>query len=251
MNYPTTQHQEAAEKVVEIFSKDKGVMTILLTCSCAREKASKDSCLDMCIIVRKEKDIKNIKNKFESYNNIKEFKNLRKVGKYSNLELHFTDGKINPIIRSWTSGPDDYELEIGNIFIYSVVLFDRNKYFSKLRRKYVPYYSEKLRRKRIKEVKRFMFNNLDHIPPYVKRELYFQSFSRLYNASKEFLQVLFIKNKVYPIAYDKWIKEQLVDILHKPKIYRELVDLLEIKNLESDELIKKSEKLREMAKKYL
>jgi predicted nucleotidyltransferase len=254
--YPTKEHENASKKIIEIFSKDKRVMAILLTCSCARGKASKDSCLDMCVMTRNEKDAMKMTKEFNTYKKfekvkIKEFRELKNVGKYSNLEVSFTSGKISPTVRGWTSGPDDYELEIGNIFIYSVVLFERNGYFKELKKRYVPYYSEKLRGKRLNEVKMFMFNNLDHIPLYVGRGLYFQSFSRLYTASKEFLQALFIKNRTYPISYDKWIREQVVEILHMPKLYMDLVNLLEINKLESDELIRKSEKLRKLAARYL
>lgn len=250
--YPTVRHEKAANRMIEIFGKDKRVMSILLTCSCARGKASKESCLDLCIIVKNEKDIKNIKSKFNKvYNQDKIFKELLKVAIYSHIDLDVTDGKIALTERGWTSGPDEYELQIGNIFAYSVVLFDRNNYFKKLKKKYFPYYSEKLRKKRLEETKKYMYNNLDHIPIYIKRGLYFQAFKRLYDATREFLQALFIKNKQYPIAYDKWIKEQLVEIFHKPKLYQEFVTLYEIKKLESNELIEKADKLKKLAKKYL
>jgi predicted nucleotidyltransferase len=250
--YPTIQHENAAKKIVDIYSKDKRVMSILLVCSCARGKATRDSCLDICVIVKNNSVIKSVENGFKrNYKKIREFKELRKVGKYSHVDFFASDGKIEIQKRDWTSGPDDYEIEIGNIFVYSVVLFDRNKYFARLKKKFVPYYSERMRKKRLKEVKMYMNNNLDHIPLYVKRKLYFQAFNRLYNASQEFLQALFIKNRMYPISYTKWIKEQLVVILGKPEIYMQLVELLQIKNLESDEVAKKAQKLKSMSRKYL
>jgi len=250
--YPTIQHENAAKRLVEIFSKDKKVMSILLTCSCARGKASKDSCLDICIIVKTKADIKKIEDKFkEIYKTDKVFIELSRVGKYSHIDLEVTDGKIKITERGWTSGPDEYELAIGNIFSYSIVLFDRNDYFKKLQKKYLPYYDENLRKKRFKEVKKFMHNNLDHIPLYVERGLYFQAFKRLYDATREFLQALFLKSKIYPIAYDKWIKEQLAEILKKPELYQEFVTLYEIKKLESRELIEKADKLKKLINEYL
>jgi len=92
-------------------------------------------------------------------------------------------------------------------------------------------------------VKEFCLNNLEHIPIYVERGLYFQSFSRLYNAMQEFLQALFISKRIYPIAYDKWIKEQLCDMLKMPELYHELVGMLEYRNFESSEHIGKAKKL--------
>ena len=250
--YPTIQHEKAAKRLVEIFSKEKSVMGILLIGSCARGKASKDSCLDICIIVKTKTDVKNIANRFkEIYKKDKVFIELLNVGKYSHIDLEVTNGKIKPIARGWTSGPDEYELSIGNIYFYSAILFDRNYYFERLKKEYVPYYGEGFRKDRLEEVKKFMLNNLDHISLYVERGLYFQAFKRLYDATREFLQALFIKNKVWPIAYDKWIKEQLVEILNKPELYREFVTLYEIRKLESRELIEKADKLRILINKYL
>ncbi|HLC33112.1 MAG TPA: hypothetical protein VJJ82_04765 [Candidatus Nanoarchaeia archaeon] len=250
--YPTIQHENAAKRLVEIFSKEKNVMSILLACSCARGKASKDSCLDVYIIVKTKADIKKIQQKVKNVSKKDRiFIELSEVGKYSHLDLDVIDGKIELTQRSWTSGPDEYELAIGNLFFYSVVLFDKNGYFKKLQKGYIPYYDEDFRKKKLEEVKKYMFNNLDHIPLYVERGLYFQAFKRLYDATREFLQALFIKNKTYPIAYDKWIKEQLVEILKKPKLYREFVNLYEIKRLESRELIEKADKLRKLITEHL
>jgi predicted nucleotidyltransferase len=250
--YPTPQHEIASKRLIKIFSQENRVMSILLTCSCARGKATKDSCLDVCIIVKTKNDINKIKKKFQTiYKKDKIFIKLLRVGKYSQIDLDVTDGKIKPSKRNWTSGPDEYELSIGNIFFYSIILFDRNDYFKKLQKKYLPYYDENFRKKRLTEVKKFMLNNLNHIPIYIERGLYFQAFKRLYDATREFLQALFIKNKVYPIAYDKWIKEQLVDMLGQAKLYEEFVTLYEIKKLESKELVIKADKLKELINQYL
>jgi len=84
----------------------------------------------------------------------------------------------------------------------------------------------------------------------VKRELHFQAFKRFYNALGEFLQVLFISKRVYPIAYDKWTKEQVVEILGLPEVYQTLVDLMTMRHFESDELIGKALSLEEMLRRY-
>jgi hypothetical protein len=173
------------------------------------------------------------------------------VGKYSHVDLIVSDGNIEVQERDWTSGPDDFELEIGNFFVYSVVLFDRENYFERVKKPYVPFYAEGLRQNRLEQVKQYMFNNLDHISLYVRRRLFFNGISRLYNASKEFLQALFISRKVYPISYDKWIREQLVGILKEPRLYREFVKLYEINKLESEELIQKAETLSLLAEQHL
>src|SRR3989339_634382 len=217
-SFPTKEHEIACNKFVEIFRQDKRIKSILVNCSCARGKATKDSCLDLVLIIKEDKYYNLIENKFKRLKkSVKEFIDLKKVGKYSHIDLQITTGKIIPKPRDWTSGPDEYELEIGNIFRYSKLLFDKKGYFKKLSKKYLPYYSEKVRKKKLVGVLGYMNNNLDHIEIYVKRGLYFHAFSRFYSALREFLQALFISKKIYPIAYDKHIKEQFYDILKMPK----------------------------------
>ena len=143
--YPTPQHEKAAEKVVEIFSRDKRVKTILLFASCARGKACKDSCLDIWLFVDK-KDVKAVERKFKQvYDKHDVFKELQGVGEYSHIDWVVTDGKVEPGEHGWETGPDEYEIGIGNLFVYSAVLFDRDGYFRRQKKKCVPYYSEALR----------------------------------------------------------------------------------------------------------
>ena len=49
---------------------------------------------------------------------------LRRVGRYSHVDLDFVDGCFVPKTRGWTSGPDEFELEIGNTLVYSVLLWE-------------------------------------------------------------------------------------------------------------------------------
>lgn len=99
-------------------------------------------------------------------------------------------------------------------------------------------------------VRRYCLNNIDHIAPYVERELFFQAFRRLYNAAGEFLQALFIANGVYPIAYDKWVKEQLTEILELPELYPQLVEMVSIGDFESGEMAEKGDVLSRLLDRY-
>ncbi|MBN2444003.1 MAG: nucleotidyltransferase domain-containing protein [Spirochaetales bacterium] len=248
--YPTHEHEKAAEKVVEYFSKLREVDSVVLTCSCARGKASPDSCLDMAVLIKPEvtkENIAGIQKDWEDYcRNEYTFKQLKDIGKYAHVEVDFFNGKFIPEGREWTSGPDSFELEIGNLLVYSVSVFSNGKEFEKLKNKWLPYYDNELRNKRLKEVCMYLLNNLDHISLYIKRGLYFQCFDRLYNAYKEFLQALFISKKVYPISYDKWIKEQIVEILELPELYYDIVKLFELSHFESNEINKKANDLKEL-----
>jgi hypothetical protein len=249
------EHRAAAEAAVGLFSGREGIDAVILTCSCARGKATRDSCLDLAILVPPDlsagqrADLERARDVFLAEDPVVQA--LQRVGRYSLVEPDITDGQFTPHPRHWTSGPDEFELAIGNTFIYSVPLWEANDRFRQLRAGWLPYYDETLRAERLAAVRKYGLNNLDHIPLYVGRGLYFQSFRRLYDASREFLQGLFISRRVYPIAYDKWIREQAVEILALPEVYRQLVQLFEIRCFESQELAQKAEILRGLFQQYV
>lgn len=253
--FPSAEHKCASETIAEHFSRMKEVESVILMGSCARGKATRDSCLDMLILVRPQILTRNKDELQEGWQAFYEsksvFKKLTKVGQYSHVDLEFVDGCFVPKPRGWTSGPDEFELDIGNTLVYSVPLFERGSYLKDLKTKWLPYYNEELRQERLASVKQYCFNNLDHIPVLVKRSLYFQAFNRLYDAFREFLQTLFISRRIYPIAYDKWIREQVEEILEEPQLYQQLPHLLEIARLESEEIVHKATHLRRLFKEYV
>ncbi len=232
--YPSPEHARAAEAVVEFFSRLPETDAVLLTCSCARGKASRDSCLDVSVLVPAP-ERERIEKLWQLHHREAEvYRQLEAVGRYSEVDLVILDGTFEPRPRGWTSGPDAFELEIGNALAWSVPLFRRGDRLAALHGRWLPYYAEALRAERLEAARKYCRNDLDHIPLYVARGLHFQSLSRLWNAFREFLQALFISRRVYPIAYDKWIREQVVEILGLEPLYRELVGLFEIPRLESD-----------------
>jgi len=252
--YPTVEHKRAAEAIGRFFSANVHVDAVILTGSCARGKATRDSCLDIIILVSPKvlsAERTMLEQRWDTfYETEPVFQKLRKIGKYSHIDLDFIDGSFTPKPRTWTSGPDEFELEIGNTLVYSMPLFERGNRFKQLKDKWLPYYDEKLRRERLTMVLSYCHNNLDHIPLYVDRGLYFQAFKRFYDAFQEFLQALFISRKTYPIAYDKWIREQIEEILGMPKLYQQLPRLFEIKNFESKEISQKAKLLKSLLKEY-
>lgn len=252
--YPSLEHDQAARTVVDFFS-EKVVDAVILTCSCARGRASRDSCLDISILLSCE-DFTIRRDALERqwvefYESEEVFGYLHRVGKYSHVDLDFTDGHFQPQDWGWTGGPDNFELEIGNTLAYSVPLLEQTDHFQKLRDRWLPYYSNQLRQKRLAQARKYCLNNLDHIPLYVKRRLHFQAFHRLYHALQEFLQALFISRRIYPIAYDKWIQEQIEEILDMPELYSQFVSLLEIAHFESHEIALKARQLEDLFHKYV
>ncbi|MBN2258864.1 MAG: hypothetical protein JW704_13795 [Anaerolineaceae bacterium] len=161
------------------------------------------------------------------------------------------DGLFEPGCHSWTSGPDGFELAIGNLLVYSVSLWERGNYLRQLKSLWLPYYREDLRQVRLEMVRRYCLNNLHHIPGFVARGLYFQSFHRFWHAFGEFLQALFISRRIYPIAYDKWIREQVEEILELPHLYAALPELFEIGQFESDEIAAKAQILESLLAEFV
>jgi predicted nucleotidyltransferase len=252
--YPTREHQQAAETFIEYFHHRRGVEAILLVNSCARGKATPDSCLDLIVILNPE-EYSRLSPVYQKewelfYEKEPVFVEIRKIGKYANVEPEFINGIFHPGEHSWTSGPDGFELEIGNFLAYSFPLWQNSPYLAQLKAQWLPFYNEPLRSERLNMIRHFCQNNLDHITLYARRGLHFQCFDRFYNAYKEFLQALFIARRTYPIAYDKLIREQVVEILGLPDLYQRLPALFEIKHFESSEIVTKAEELRGLLDEY-
>lgn len=126
--YPTLEHQNAAEAVVNFFVPVPEIETVCLTCSCARGKASRDSCLEMLVIGRPEimsTAQASIQKAWEEfYTTVPVFQQLAAVGKYAHVDLEFSDGHFVPTEHYWVGGPDEFELVIGNYLVYSVPLHE-------------------------------------------------------------------------------------------------------------------------------
>ena len=252
--YPTSEHQKAADAIKEYFVSKYKIDAVLLVNSCARGRATRDSCLDIIMLAKPGEaraSLKDLEAGWEDFEKSSEvIQNLYKVGKYSVVHPDFINGVFKPREQDEAAGPDDFEVEVGNFLAYSVPLWEGSHYFTQLKEQWLPYYNEELRQKRLERVRWYCLNNLHHIPLYIARGLYFQSFDRLYNAYREFLQALFIARRTYPIAYNKWIHEQIVEILGLPELYEQLTHLLEIKKFESHEIAEKAKEVEELLDKF-
>ena len=246
--FPTAEHGRAAEAILNVYAQDPDVEAVLLTNSCARGKASRDSCLDTAILVRPEalaaKRAELEQGWTAVYGTGEVFASLRRVGRFSVVHLDFADGVFAPGPVDEDAGPDWFEVAIGNLLVYARPLWERGDYRQRLRARWLPYYDEALRRERLAGSRRSCLHHLDHIPLYVERGLYFQAFYRLQVSFERFLEALFIARRTYPIAYNKWIREQVEEILGLPALYRQLPRLFEIAHFESHELTQKAGDLR-------
>jgi len=252
--YPTPEHQKAAKAITEYFVSNFKIDAVLLVNSCARGRATRDSCLDIIMLVKPDESrssLKDLETGWEEFEkSSKPIQDLYRVGKYSVVHPDFINGVFRPREQDEADGPDDFEVQIGNFLTYSVPLWEGSGYFTQLKGQWLPYYNEELRAQRLERVRWYCLNNLHHISPYIERGLYFQSFDRLYNAYQEFLQALFIARRTYPIAYNKWIREQVEEILGLPELYQQLSHLFEIKRFESREIAGKAKEVEDLLERY-
>jgi predicted nucleotidyltransferase len=248
--FPTKLHQDTAELIRDYFLAIPGVDTILVVNSCARGQAIPESDLDFAILINPgmtPSEVKEIEGSWKIYLETEPtFLQYRQSHQFAHLHLDIIDGNYSPGSLERGEPIDYFEVEIGNQICYSAPMNDAGPYFKELQNKWLPYYGEELRRRRLMMCRKCCEYNLDHIPFFIKRGLYFQSLDILVKAFQEYLQTLFISKKVYPIAYNKWIKEQIVQWLNMPDLYPKLPPILSVSDIESSELVEKANILRQL-----
>jgi predicted nucleotidyltransferase len=248
--FPTKLHQAAAGLVRDYFLTIKNVDTVLVVNSCARGQAIPESDLDFAILVTpgtSKEEIKEIENNWQSYNsNQSTILEYKKLNRFTHLHLDIIDGKYTPTILEIGAPADNFEIEIGNQICYSAPMGNAGFYFRELQKKWLPYYDEELRSERFLMIRNACEYDLEHISFFVKRGLNFHALDILFKAFQEYLQALFIAKRTYPIAYNKWIREQVSNWLNKPELYSKLSPVLSVSNIESNEINDKAKLLYDL-----
>jgi hypothetical protein len=247
--YPTPQHERAAQAVTRFFGQQPETEAVLLTNSCARGKATADTCLDMLVLAPTE-GVAGLDAAWRRFAAGSEaIAELAAAGRWADVHLDVVNGvfEVRPIDHEL----DWLEVEVGNALAYSVPLLERGGRLADLRADWLPFYGEELRAERLAAAHATCLSYLDRIPWFLDRELWFQALARLHGAFHWFLLALHVRHRTYPIAYDKWIREQVVDNLGLPGLYERLPHLFEIARLESRELEQKGADLRALADTYL
>jgi hypothetical protein len=248
--FPTILHRQVAGLTRDHFLNISNVDTVLAVNSCARGQAVPESDLDFAILVKPGTtagEIKNIYGNWQTYSGTHGvFLKYKKSGPFAHLHVDIIEGNYVPAAIEPGEPIDYFEIEIGNQICYSAPMGGAGAYFGELQKKWLPYYNDELRLQRLSMLQNACNYDLDHIPFFIKRGLYFQAFDILCKAFQEYLQTVFIVNKVYPIAYNKWIREQVVQWLNKPYLYPKLSPVLSVNNIESNEINRKVKMLREL-----
>jgi predicted nucleotidyltransferase len=252
--FPTELHRTAVNASRDFFLNQQNIDTILLVNSLARGKATPESDIDMAILVSATATSVDMERLYSIWN---EFLNsdpalnqFRRSSKFAQIHLDIFNGVFEPA--PWEDGGaiDSFELEIGNRILYSKPLAGMGEHFKKLRSNWLPYYVDELQVERLQLAKESCLYELDHIPFFVKRNLHFHAFDKLYLSFQKFLQTIFIKHKTYPIAYNKWIKEQVVEILNLPQLYILLPGIIAVNMLETSEIVERAKALRTLVDQY-
>jgi predicted nucleotidyltransferase len=255
MKFPTQTHERVAELFAGFCKNRKLVDTVLVVNSCARGVAAAQSDLDLAALVKADtpgveiSELEASWNQFASRNAL--VAQFLDSGPYCKLHIDFFTGAFFPTVWDEGGGPDSFEIEIGNRIAHSAVLGQSGPYFSELRRQWLPYYSDELRTTRISMVRQACNYHLEYIRLLHGRRLHFHAFDQLYKAHQEFLQGVFIARQTYPIAYNKWIHEQIVEWLELPDLYDELLTILTIGDLEGNDILLKAELLHELLEHWV
>jgi hypothetical protein len=230
------------------------VDTVLVVNSCARGQAVPESDLDMAVLVSPgipESEIARLEMLWQQELTADDvIRRYRASGKMAHLHLDLINGQYHPKIWDEGGGPDGFELEIGNHLAYAAPMHAPGPFYLQLQAQWLPFYGTDLHRSRLEMVRSACAFDLEHVPFYVRRGLHFQAFDRLYKAFQEFLQALFIARRVYPLAYNKWIRMQVEEWLGLPELYALLPQLISVRNIESDEVIFKANNLKDLLDRW-
>ncbi len=245
-HFPTELHASIAE-IVEGFARALPECdTVLVANSCARAQATPESDLDMAILVDRGSDLDDLESAwidFASSNH--QIQSFVQRNSFSAVHVSFFDGHFVPPQWDDGGGPDDFEIEIGNFIAHSRPVPPLGDYFVELQSQWLPYYDGSLRKHRLEMSRDAYLHDLEFIPFYLERGLYLQGFDRLYKAFREFLQMLFIHHSTYPIAYNKWLAEQL-GWVNSSHLLHPLLSILSVTDLTSKEINTKAEMLRDL-----
>src|SRR5215469_8367825 len=253
--FRTELHREVAELAGDFFSAQSSLDTFLVVNSCARGRAVAGSDLDLAVLIKPTaagQEVQSLTALWQGFMATHPLvQRFRSTGRFTQVHVDVFDGRMVPTVWDDGGGPDSFEVEIGNRIAYAAPLHEAGRYFRELQSHWLPYYGEELRLSRLTMVREECARDLEAIPFNLKRGLYFQAFDRLYKAFQEFLQALFVARRTYPLAYNKWIREQVTEWLSLPKLYEQLPPILSVRNIQGPELGEKADALRTLLERWI
>jgi predicted nucleotidyltransferase len=254
LGFPTALHQQVARLAAGFFKTYAEVDTVLVVNSCARGQATSGSDLDLAVLVAPTataQDVRDLEAAWLAFAAADPMVlKFRHAGRFTYVHVDVFDGQFGPTVWDDGGGPDSFEVEIGNRVAYAAPFAQPGRFFQELQARWLPYYDDDLRVRRLTMVREACAYDLERVPFLLNRGLCFPAFDYLYKAFQEFLQALFIARRTYPLSYTKWIREQVTDRLALPELYRELPPLLSVRNIESAEVGEKAVMLHRLLKRW-
>lgn len=263
LSFPNQDYKKVLTEMVNYFRTNDGVYAIVLTGSVARAKAVEGSCIDLCIFLD-NKQFNTLSSECALHSRIKAYSRLGgEICYYEGeieggiiiesiiVDIGFTNAQFHPKSKnSFDITRDEFETTIGNLLTYSVVLYEKDERYQQQRKKYMPYYSNRLRNARFEGTRREFDYKIWKTRWLAERDEYLASLDALLEAQRILLQHVFIKAKIYPIDYTKWIKEQCFKILHMPNLYRDIISTISGLELTREGLDEKANNLEQLILRY-
>jgi len=267
---PSPAYDKIIEKMVDYYKSDSRVFAVVLFGSLARGQGVPGSNIDLVVFVY-PKDFKSFFKIENTHKRVDDYIKMGgkpnyylgatcgpRTGQETEYSIDFNDIRVNLMFRDDIPRlrdqvgicVDHFELDIGNYFVYCLPLYERDDTYKSLARKYLPYYGDDIRKERLEATRKEFDYRIERAKKMAERGLVFNSISQLYISFAILLQHLFIRKRKYPIYYRKWIKSQIVDILHEPELYEQLLQIYAIPKLTSEILKAKADLLHNIMQKY-
>jgi hypothetical protein len=204
LGFPTALHEEVAWLSHGFLVRCSSVDTVLVVNSCARGCAVPESDLDLAALTTSTTDageLSSLEARWREYLAAQpSVQHFSRGSQFAKVHVDVFNGLFAHQVWDDGGGPDDFELEIGNRVARAAPLGTPGNYYHELQRRWLPYYDEALRTRRLLMVREACLYDLDRVLFLARRGLYFAAFDWFYKAYREFIQALFIARRTYPIS---------------------------------------------------
>ncbi|NTJ36368.1 nucleotidyltransferase domain-containing protein [Agrobacterium rhizogenes] len=235
---PTEHHASVIDAVVDTFREIQEIEAVILTGSCARGQAAPDSDLDVQLLVPNRSNSRKLSKTYTAAW-CRVLSERFATESVPSVEIEVSSGRFKPINIASEDAFLSFEIEIGVSVAHAVPLWDPGGAFGLLREAWLPFYDEHLRRKRSVAAFEGMQGSLNKVKSYARRDLHHAALASLHSAARFLLAALFIERRIYPVAYEKWIRWQLENLLGLEGVYAEFSAIKELERLDEKTLLAK------------
>jgi predicted nucleotidyltransferase len=253
VRFPSDQHRCLVLGLARVYGEDPVVRAILLGGSLSRERGHPSSDVDLVVVVPAEHlgdFLVRERDREPAYRalgaTLIETEPDGATLDFGGMAAHVwsTDGVLRPQAGEMLRD-DSFELAIA-AFVYGRPLLERDDYLQTSRARYLPFYSEDLRRDRLCRLRDEFAFNLRQVEFMAERGLYFHGLERLIVAFRLFVKFLFLTRRRYPIDYLKHVEEQVGEWLGRPDLLPVMRDVLALPQLDGPTLRAKAAMLRSL-----